>query len=216
MSKEKAYVALLLDRTGSMNTNKTETIAAVNSYIEGLQKKFKGLFTLTQFDTDPQTNAPAIDLVQDNVKIKDAKLLTEATYEPRGMTPLLDAIGTTLGKIKTKGFENVIFVIVTDGQENDSREYKDVKVIRKMLEKKRKKGWQVMYIGADVDAFAEGRNLGIAAGQTLNYGKTHSVATMDAALHSNVRYASRTNKGLVNEESNFTSDERSAAVGESQ
>ena len=214
MSKERIYVALLLDRTGSMSTNKDETISAVNSYIEGLKKKFKGRFTLTQFDTDPETNKPDIALVQDNVKIKDAVLLTQETYKPRGMTPLHDAIGTTLDSVKTKGFENVVFVIVTDGQENDSREYK-LADIRAKLEAKRKKGWQVMYIGADVDAFAEGRQLGIAAGQTLNFGKQHVHATMDVALCSNTRYASRQDKSFVNEASNFTSDERSAAVGES-
>ena len=207
MSKEKVFVALLLDRSGSMSTNKIETINAVNSYTSGLMKKFKGRFTMTQFDSE------GIDIVQDNVKIKDIKLLTEHSYQPRSMTPLLDAIGMTLDKTKTKGYENVIFVIVTDGQENHSKEYK-LSDIRAKLEKKRKKGWQVMYIGADVDAFAEASQMGIAAGQTLNYGKAHSVATMDAALHSNVRYAARSDKSFVNADASFTDDERKAAVGD--
>ena len=206
--KEKVYVALLLDRSGSMSTNKIETVSAVNSYTSGLQKKFKGRFTLTQFDSE------SIDIVQDNVKIKDISLLTEHSYQPRGMTPLLDAIGQTVSKMDTKGFENVIFVIVTDGQENHSREYK-LDAIRKLLKKKRKKGWQIMYIGADVDAFAEASQMGIAAGQTLNYGKAHSTATMDMALCSNTRYAGRQDKSVVNEASNFTDEEREAAVGNS-
>lgn len=210
--KEKVYVALLLDRSGSMSSNKVETVSAVNAYTSGLQKKFKGRFTLTQFDTDPETRVPAIDIVQDNVKIKDIALLTEHSYQPRGYTPLLDAIGKTLASMKTEGFDNVIFCIVTDGQENDSREYKRAD-IKAQLEEKRKLGWQVAYIGADVDAFDEGSKLGIAAGQSLNFGKQHVSATMDSFLASNTRYAARADKSSVGHATNFTEEERSAAMG---
>jgi hypothetical protein len=190
-----------------MNTNKVETVSAVNSYTSGLQKKFKGRFTLTQFDSE------GIDIVQDNVKIKDIKLLTEHAYQPRGMTPLLDAIGKTMNAAKTKGFKNVIFCIVTDGEENASREYK-LEAVRALIAEKREAGWQVAYIGADVDAFKEGASLGIAAGQSMNYGKAHASATMDSFLASNTRYAARSNKhGLVDSSVDFTDDERDAAVG---
>lgn len=207
--KEKVYVGLLLDRSGSMHANKAETISAVNSYTDKLKKKFKGRFTLTQFDSE------GIDMPQKNVKLKKINHLNDESYQPRGMTPLLDAIGKTVSKMKTKGFENVIFCIVTDGQENASREYK-LDAIRALLEKKRKKGWQVAYIGANVDAFAEASRMGIARGQTLNYDKAYGSATMDSFVASNARYAMRSNKkGFVSQEVDFTEDERKKAVGES-
>ena len=89
MSKQKMCVALLLDRSGSMSVNKIETISAVNSYIDKTKEKFKGRFVLTQFDSE------GIDIVHDG-KIKDIEHLTDKSYQPRGMTPLLDAIGKTL------------------------------------------------------------------------------------------------------------------------
>ena len=76
---------MLLDRSGSMQVNKAETISAFNQYVEATQKSFKGRFTLTQFDSE------AIDTPQLNVKIKEIRKLDDHTYQPRGATPLLDA-----------------------------------------------------------------------------------------------------------------------------
>ena len=157
MSKQKMCVALLLDRSGSMSVNKIETISAVNSYIDKTKEKFKGRFVLTQFDSE------GIDIVHDG-KIKDIEHLTDKSYQPRGMTPLLDAIGKTLEAFKTDGFENIVFVIMTDGQENHSKEYK-LEAIRAKIEEKRKIGWQVSYLGTNVDAFHEAGQMGIAPGQ---------------------------------------------------
>jgi Mg-chelatase subunit ChlD len=205
--KQKAYVALLLDRSGSMNTNKVETISAVNSYTDKLKKNFKGRFTLTQFDSE------GIDMPQENVKIKNIVHLTEETYKPRSMTPLLDAIGKTMNAAKTEGFENVIFVIVTDGQENASREYK-LEAIRALITEKQHKGWQVSYLGAGVDAFAEATKIGVAGGQAMNFAGAHASATMDSYAASNVRYAARSDKGSVGS-ADFTDEERKKAMGES-
>ena len=207
MAKEKVYVALLLDRSGSMQAHKVETVSAYNSYIGKLQEQFKGRFTLTQFDSE------GIDIVHDNVKLKEVPRLTEHGYQPRGMTPLLDAIGKTMRSLegKTEGFENIIFAIVTDGQENHSREFKlaDVKAL---IEEKRKAGWEVSYIGANVDAFHEAGMIGIPAGKAINYAGAHTQSAMDAYATSNVRYASRSNKKGFSHESDFTEGERTSAM----
>ena len=90
-----------------MQVNKAETISAFNQYIDKTKEQFKGVFTLTQFDTQ------GIDRPQDGVKIKEAVHLNDETYQPRGGTPLLDAIGKTVHRMDTEGFDNVIFVIIT-------------------------------------------------------------------------------------------------------
>ena len=203
--KQKMCVALLLDRSGSMSANKIETISAVNSYIDKTKEKFKGRFTLTQFDSE------SIDIVHDG-KIKDIKHLTEESYQPRGMTPLLDAIGKTLDAFKTDGFENIVFVIMTDGQENHSREYK-LADIRAQLEERRRIGWQVSYLGTNVDAFHEGAQLGIARGQTMNYAGAHASATMAAYSSSNDVNALRQVKGVETKDADFTDEQRAAAMG---
>ncbi len=205
--KQKMCVALLLDRSGSMSTHKSETISAVNSYIDKTKEKFKGRFLLTQFDSE------SIDIVHDG-KIKNVEHLTEESYQPRGMTPLLDAIGKTLSAFKTDGFENIVFVIMTDGQENHSREYK-LEAIRAALEEKRKMGWQVSYLGTNVDAFAEAGQLGIHRGQAMNYMGAHVSATMDAYSSSNDVNALRRVKNVESRDADFTDEQRAAAVGDS-
>lgn len=210
MSKrQKMCVALLLDRSGSMSANKIETISAVNSYIDSTKKKFKGRFTLTQFDSE------SIDMPQENVKIKNIVHLTAESYQPRGMTPLLDAIGKTVNAMKTDGFENIVFVVMTDGQENNSSEYK-LAAIRALLEEKRKLGWQVSYLGTNVDAFHEAGQMGFARGQTMNYSGQHAVNTMDSYSASNDRNALRTQKLGETHDADFSQKERDAAMGSSE
>ncbi len=205
MSKERMCVALLLDRSGSMSVHKTETISAINSYIDQTKEKFKGRFVLTQFDSE------SIDIVHDG-KIKNVEHLTEESYQPRGMTPLLDAIGKTLEAFNTDGFENIVFVVMTDGQENHSKEYK-LEAIRAKIEEKRSIGWQISYLGANVDAFAEGAQMGFARGQTMNYAGAHSVAVMDSYSASNSVNALRVDKGVESHDADFTEEQRTSAMG---
>lgn len=201
MSKQKAYVSLLLDRSGSMQVNKAETISAISQYIAKLKESFKGRFTMTQFDSG------GVDVTIDGVKIKDIPEFTDFT--PRGGTPLLDAIGKTIHAMDADEYENVIFVIVTDGGENSSHEY-TLEAVRNLIEEKTKAEWQFLFLGADMDAFGEASNLGIASGQTLNYSGVNASAAMTATIASNTRYATRkVGKGI--DVGNFTGDERKAA-----
>ena len=204
MSKQKMCVALLLDRSGSMSAHKTETISAVNSYIDKTKENFKGRFVLTQFDSE------SIDIVHDG-KIKDIEHLTEESYQPRGMTPLLDAIGKTLEAFDTDGFENIVFVVMTDGQENHSKEYK-LDAIRAKIEEKRKIGWQVSYLGANVDAFAEGASMGFARGQSINYAGQHAGAVMDSYSANNNLNALRSDKRVESHDADFTEEQRTSAM----
>ena len=205
MSKQRVYLALRLDRSGSMKTHKAETISAVNAYVDKTKEQFKGRFTLTQFDSE------GIDIVHDGIKIKDVPPLTEETYQPRSMTPLLDAIGRTVTKMETDGFDNVIFCIITDGLENASHEWKLANVRQLLEEKRNKHGWQVSYLGANVDAFGEGAALGIAAGQAMNFAGAHTSALMDSYAKSNVKYATRSHHLAVHE-SDFTDEDRESAM----
>jgi Mg-chelatase subunit ChlD len=95
----------------------------------------------------------------DGVKIDDVKSLDESTYIPGGMTALNDAIGFVIDTVekrhstlKTK--PNTMLVILTDGQENSSAEY-TLEQIKNQIEKVKKDGWEVLYIGASVDAFTQ-------------------------------------------------------------
>jgi von Willebrand factor type A domain-containing protein len=182
-------VAFLLDRSGSMTTCKDETINGFNNYVTQLRKKETGncRFTLTQFDS------LGIDIIHDAVPLKDVDKLNDETYQPRDFTPLYDAIGRTIRDTEKKAGTKfkVLFVTLTDGQENASREFnKDsIKALIKKMEDENH--WTFAYVGVGFDGFSaatvlamgtqgagnvlrtSGKNTvkayGRLAGQTVNY-----------------------------------------------
>ena len=95
--------------------------------------------------------------------------LDEETYFVRGSTALLDAVGKTIKLMEKKAKGKVLFAITTDGYENSSREYTKEQ-IKEMITGR--SDWEFMYIGADVDSYAEASAIGISANHTANYRKT--------------------------------------------
>lgn len=150
-TKNKTKVVLLLDRTGSMQSVKKETIEGFNGYLDELSKN-KSLGSLklhvTQFDSE------GIDVLADMVRLPNVPRLSHESYVPRATTPLYDAIGKTIRAVedRTNG-SKVLFVTLTDGQENASREWDLSKVKALILEKEQKDKWTFSYIGVGLDAW---------------------------------------------------------------
>ena len=150
-------VAFLLDESGSMGSTQDEVISGYNKYIASV-KDVK--FTLTMF------NGAGVTVVHDAVSIKKVPKLTEKTYSPGYTTPLLDAIGTTIKSIGKK--KKVLFVIFTDGYENSSREYTK-EIVEKLIKKRTKRGWQFMFLGADLSGIQSAAEMGIPLASTHHY-----------------------------------------------
>ncbi len=176
MAKENLTdITIVLDRSGSMSDIKDDTIGGFNQFL-GDQKKVDGeaLFTLAQFDDE-------YEVVHNAINIQDAPDLNERTFVPRSMTRLFDAIGKTivttgqrLDEMKEEDRPSkVIFVILTDGKENDSREYSDKAGIFNMITHQQEKyNWEFVFLGAKQDAIAVGVGLGIKASSSIQFGKT--------------------------------------------
>ena len=161
MKNKKTDIVFLLDRSGSMSGLESDTIGGYNSFIKE-QKKIEGEVYLTTVLFDNE-----YEVLHDRVDIKKVKNLTEKDYYVRGSTALLDAIGITINNIKKKAKDHkVIFVITTDGMENASREYTKEK-IKKMIE--HNKNFEFIYLGANIDAYSEGMNIGISRSNIANY-----------------------------------------------
>lgn len=137
--------------------------------------------------------------------------LTREMFVPRGMTPLNDAIGSTVQKIEKverHKDEGVAFVILTDGLENASKEFSR-DAVRKLLERVQKENnWLVIYLGANQDAFAEGATRGVAASHTMDFQPAMMPSVMRAAARMARVYAE--NPAAP---SDFTVEERRAAMG---
>ena len=172
MKADAADITIILDRTGSMEPIRDDTIGGFNRFVED-QKKVPGAcaLTLAQFDSqDPY------EVVHRGRAIAEIPALTRDTYVPRAATPLLDAIGRGINDTGKRLADlpeaerpgKVIFVIITDGLENASKEFKKA-TIKEMVERQRAAyKWEFVFLGANMDAIAEGGQMGFAAGASMN------------------------------------------------
>lgn len=163
-------VHIILDETGSMSVCKTATINGFNEYITNLKKEKDINVTLTTF------NSNKINIVYKNKNIGGVPILTDKTYNPDFNTPLYDAVGKTIREIEdAKNKENLI-VVITDGEENASKEYTRQMIFDKIKEKE-KLGWTFVFMGANQDAWAEGYKIGALQGNTMNFNTNNMRAT---------------------------------------
>ena len=128
--KDKADITIILDRSGSMESVKDDTIGGFNSFLAEQQKVAgEAVLSLVQFDDQ-------YEVVYQDKDIRAADRLTEATFQPRGMTALLDAVGRTINAVgqrlaslpETERPDKVVLVIMTDGFENSSHEFSAAKI----------------------------------------------------------------------------------------
>lgn len=167
-------IVCVLDKSGSMSSVKDDAIGGFNSFLEQ-QKKLPGKAKLTLVLFDHR-----YEMKIDGAKLSDVSPLNERTYVPEGNTALLDAIGRAvtdvsrrIEKAPDKEKPNkVIVMILTDGQENSSSDYSNEK-IKALIEKQQKEcSWDFVFLAANQDAFATGREFGVAGAATMGYAGT--------------------------------------------
>jgi hypothetical protein len=164
-------VVIVLDRSGSMCSIQDATVKGFNEFINE-QKNAEGdaFVTLVQFD----------DRYELNYKSKPVnevtKLVVGETFIPRGMTALHDAIGKTISELETD--RDVTFVIITDGDENSSREYTGAAIKKMIKDSEKDKQWKFVYLGANQDAVIVAKNYGISGANALTYTADANHTTM--------------------------------------
>ena len=170
--KDATHIAVLLDRSGSMGDIKDDAIGGFNCFLK--EQKAAGAnatLTLVQFDTE------STDVVHESMPILEVPDLNHQTFQPRGGTPLLDALGQTidstgraLAAIPEANRPNkVVFVVITDGQENSSHQHTKASVKERIDRQSSQYNWQFVFLGANQDAFDEAGAVGIAMGNAANF-----------------------------------------------
>jgi uncharacterized protein YegL len=154
MKQTKVYNLLVVDESGSMDVIKQQTINGCNETLQTIksaQEKYpeqSHLVTLVCFNSDNTKT------VLDCQPISKAQMLTPLTYKPDCGTPLYDALGESLTrlryKINQKEEHHVLVTILTDGEENSSKEFTH-SMINKMIKELKKVGWTFTFIGANID-----------------------------------------------------------------
>lgn len=209
MRKDLNEILLIVDRSGSMCSCRTDAEGGINTFIEE-QKKVPGeaRLTLVQFDTE-------YDFVHRAMPIHE---VPPYTLVPRGSTALLDAIGRGVnetGKWLADTPEAlrpglVTVVIVTDGQENASREFSKAKVREMIAHQRTKYSWKFLFLGADENAVAQGVGLGINASAAAQYNtaNSHTVYRSLSGKAAAMREAVLNDEEIPVSAMNFTAEDR--------
>ena len=162
-------LVFILDRSGSMGGLESDTIGGYNSMLSKQKKENTGKVSVTTVLFDDQ-----YELLYNQVPIEKVSPMTEEEYYVRGSTALLDAIGKTVMQVKANQDkkeikDKVLFVIITDGMENASREYRVEQVKKLIEERKEKDNWEFLFLGANIDAIGAAQNIGIDSSRAVRF-----------------------------------------------
>jgi uncharacterized protein with von Willebrand factor type A (vWA) domain len=193
--KNELSVFVALDRSGSMQGERWSTaVTSLNEYISNLKKeKIEGDISITAFDTYNGQLGQTVRLedIVDKQSIAYFEPLDINVLHPGGGTPLYDAAATVMDRALERNSERTIVVILTDGEENASKEYTQVKIKDKVKLLQDKK-WEVIFLGANFDVAHYTTDSGLASTKMRNVNFNDKMATtaMYTDLSSNsVSYA---------------------------
>lgn len=162
-------LVFILDRSGSMGGLESDTIGGYNSMLSKQKKEKTGKVSVTTVLFDDQ-----YELLYNQVPIEKVSPMTEEEYYVRGSTALLDAIGKTVMQVKANQDkkeikDKVLFVIITDGMENASREYRADQIKKLIEERKEKDNWEFLFLGANIDAIGAAKDIGIDSSRAVRF-----------------------------------------------
>ncbi len=169
MKKGKSEVIIVIDRSGSMQSIKTDIEGGLKTFIDK-QKLEQGECFVSLYSFD--------DTTEKVFECKDIKEVKQILVEPRGSTALFDALGKAINEVgerlnKTDESERpevVIFLALTDGGENASKEFKNDQIKEMIKTQETVFNWKFVYLGANQDAFASGQRYGFSGSTSMTYG----------------------------------------------
>jgi len=164
----RTHIYILLDRSGSMSAIANDVIGGFNHWIDEQKKNGQDArVTFVQFDSqDPQ------HVIVAAAPISEITHLTQESFIPRGGTPLLDATGILIGRARIEAAareatglqkEDILFISITDGEENQSSEY-SLKQVKKLIRECEKSGWTFVFLSAALDAYGDAERIGLKQG----------------------------------------------------
>jgi len=202
MKKDLTEIVMVIDCSGSMLLIKKDAEGGINSFIEEHRKDGDVIFTLCQFNG-------SYEFVYDGVPIQEVGPYTMHT---EGLTALLDALGNSIdrtgNRLAIMSEEDrpglVIFVIVTDGLENASKEYTLEQIKKKIDHQTSMYNWQFVYLGANQDAFAVAKGLGAQSAGEFSMGQMRDAYQATTRSTKRMKRASAGGQSIVNR---FTKEE---------
>lgn len=196
--ERKRHVVIVLDRSGSMTPLVDDTEGGLKTFIEK-QREAKGttVVSLHQFND-------RYDTVYEEKPLGN---IPEIRLYPLGLTALLDAVGRSIEKTcySAPVYDEIVFVILTDGHENASREFTRESV-KNLVEERKRDGWQFFFLGADLESMMEAEAIGIDGNTRVVYDRNRVYETFSVVANSVTRGS---NSGVYS----FTKEERDQTRG---
>ena len=166
-------LVFILDKSGSMQGFEADTVGGFNAMLQKQKEKLRDrkIYVTTVLFSNQS------EMLHDRVPIENVTPLCIEDYQVGGMTALYDAFGSTvehIGKIHRYARredvpEHTIFVVATDGIENASHRFSGEKIKQMVKTKTEKKGWEFIFLGANIDAIAAARDMGISSSRAANF-----------------------------------------------
>ena len=164
MKENYLKIIFVIDESGSMQGTESDVIGGFNNFIEKQKTEHQGKISVSLYKFNSSWSRVLNDL-----PIEEIRPLTNGDYTPGGLTALYDTIGNAITDIENQAKYSkrehmasmVMMVIITDGQENASKEYDARKVKQMIQEREQSENWQFIYMGADLDNFADADILGL-------------------------------------------------------
>lgn len=200
---------ILLDRTGSMSGIWQEAVSSVNAYADEINKSEAGEakvdadITLAVFD---HYSGFKFNILRNTVDSENWQKLSVDEVSPRGSTPLFDAINRMIIRAEEDAPERAIIVIMTDGHENASEEVTR-QGVKAALGRVEKRGWEVVFLGAEFASFGDAEALGISSDKSMAIGKDN-LSRANRGLAAKVKEFAR---AANPEEAQLTFDEKDRA-----
>lgn len=172
-----AYI--LLDRSGSMQSLWVEALSSVNAFAKELANRQDGPavdshVTLAVFDSQESLQ---FDVLRRKQPALHWEAVSDKDASPRGMTPLLDAMVRLISLAEGDNPDKAVIVVMTDGQENASREVTR-EGVKAALDRVKAKGWEIVFLGANFDNIADASSVGVQGGQQM----AMSAGTMNESM----------------------------------
>jgi len=172
IKEKKEYILFILDKSGSMNSCKTQTINGFNEQLQELNKTsdIKTFVSLVEFSS-------SVEIVFWNKPLEEVEYLNNETYEPNGSTAMLDAVGQAVSKLKNDTHINddddvtFLVIIISDGEENSSKEY-NWNTVKNIITECKEESWTITYMGSNQDLSEIQKRMNIYSGNTMSYTST--------------------------------------------
>lgn len=195
-------VYILLDRSGSMATQWTDTLGAINAYVSELAGDTN--VYIAAFDSGYNLDV-SYDVLR-NTTVKGFKPLTTDDANPRGGTPLYDSAAKLLEHAFTESPEKAYIIFMTDGYENTSKKYNQTSIKEKIARAEDRK-WEVVFLGANFDKVTDQ-----ATSMGVKFDKSYNISTSNLADEMKFMASNSMNYANFGTATTFTSSDRARAT----